>query len=167
MWKNIFRYREAGLGRFDAAIKGATEVGGALLAATTTLVAAFFPLTFWPGIIGQFMSFLPKTLIIVLLSSLFVALVLYPTLTVIFVKIDKDVRVKEHGICKHSQIRPAWIWRTGYSGGQLDYLCGTGRRHDILCSILPVSGQAAGLPVYPPSGSCRHRPLPGSAQYHA
>jgi len=92
--ENIFRYREAGLGRFDAAIKGATEVGGALLAATTTLVAAFFPLTFWPGIIGQFMSFLPKTLIIVLLSSLFVALVLYPTLTVIFVKIDKDVRVK-------------------------------------------------------------------------
>ena len=92
--ENIFRYREAGLGRFDAAIKGATEVGGALLAATTTLVAAFFPLTFWPGIIGQFMSYLPKTLIIVLLSSLFVALVLYPTLTVIFVKIDKDVRTK-------------------------------------------------------------------------
>lgn len=92
--ENIFRYREAGLGRFDAAIKGATEVGGALLAATTTLVAAFFPLTFWPGIIGQFMSYLPRTLIIVLLSSLFVALVLYPTLTVIFVKIDKDIRAR-------------------------------------------------------------------------
>jgi multidrug efflux pump len=92
--ENIFRYREAGLGRFEAAIKGTTEVGGALFAATTTLVAAFFPLTFWPGIIGQFMGYLPKTLIIVLLSSLFVALVLYPTLTVLFVKIDSDARSK-------------------------------------------------------------------------
>jgi multidrug efflux pump subunit AcrB len=88
--ENIFRYREAGLGKFDAAVKGATEVGGALFAATTTLVAAFLPLTFWPGIIGQFMSYLPLTLIIVLICSLFVALVLYPTLTVIFVRTDRD-----------------------------------------------------------------------------
>jgi multidrug efflux pump len=98
--ENIFRYREAGLGRFEAAIKGATEVGGALFAATTTLVAAFLPLTFWPGIIGQFMGYLPKTLIIVLLSSLFVALVLYPTLTVLFVKIDSDVRGKSTRFAK-------------------------------------------------------------------
>lgn len=88
--ENIFRYREAGLGKFDAAIKGTSEVGGALMAATTTLVAAFFPLTFWPGIIGQFMSYLPITLIIVLICSLFVALVLYPTLTVLFVRIEAD-----------------------------------------------------------------------------
>lgn len=88
--ENIFRYREAGLGKFDAAIKGTSEVGGALIAATTTLVAAFLPLTFWPGIIGQFMSYLPLTLIIVLICSLFVALVLYPTLTVLFVQVDSD-----------------------------------------------------------------------------
>lgn len=92
--ENIFRYREAGLGRFEAAVKGTSEVGGALIAATTTLVAAFLPLTFWPGVIGQFMSYLPTTLIIVLLCSLFVALVLYPTLTVFFVKTDTDERKK-------------------------------------------------------------------------
>lgn len=88
--ENIFRYREAGLGKFDAAVKGATEVGGALFAATITLVAAFLPLIFWPGVIGQFMSYLPLTLIIVLICSLFVALVLYPTLTVLFVRTEKD-----------------------------------------------------------------------------
>lgn len=92
--ENIYRYREAGLGKFEAAVKGTSEVGGALFAATTTLVAAFLPLTFWPGIIGQFMSYLPKTLIIVLLCSLFVALVLYPTLTVFFVRTDKDEKSK-------------------------------------------------------------------------
>lgn len=88
--ENIFRYREAGFSKYDAAVKGTSEVGGALFAATTTLVAAFFPLLFWPGIIGEFMSYLPMTLIIVLLCSLFVALVIYPTLTVLFVRLDSE-----------------------------------------------------------------------------
>jgi multidrug efflux pump subunit AcrB len=90
--ENIYRYREAGFGKIDAAIKGASEVGVALFAATMTLVAAFLPLVFWPGIIGQFMSYLPMTLIIVLLCSMFVALVIYPTLTVVFVKTENEAK---------------------------------------------------------------------------
>lgn len=90
--ENIYRYREAGFGKIDAAIKGASEVGMALFAATMTLVAAFLPLVFWPGIIGQFMSYLPLTLIIVLLCSMFVALVIYPTLTVVFVKTENEAK---------------------------------------------------------------------------
>ncbi|MEX0944359.1 MAG: efflux RND transporter permease subunit [Balneolaceae bacterium] len=88
--ENIYRYREMGYGRFEAAKLATDEVGYALIAATSTLLAAFIPMTFWPGIIGQFMGYLPLTLIIVLLCSLFVALVLYPVLTAYLVKLDGE-----------------------------------------------------------------------------
>lgn len=89
--ENIYRYREMGYGKFEAAKLATDEVGYALIAATSTLLAAFIPMTFWPGIIGQFMGYLPLTLIIVLLCSLFVALVLYPVLTAYLVKLDGEV----------------------------------------------------------------------------
>jgi multidrug efflux pump len=88
--ENIYRYREMGYERFEAAKLATDEVGYALIAATSTLLAAFVPMTFWPGIIGQFMGYLPLTLIIVLLCSLFVALVLYPVLTAYLVRLDTD-----------------------------------------------------------------------------
>lgn len=88
--ENIYRYREMGYERFEAAKLATDEVGYALIAATSTLLAAFIPMTFWPGIIGQFMGYLPMTLIIVLLCSLFVALVLYPVLTAYLVKLDHE-----------------------------------------------------------------------------
>lgn len=96
--ENIYRYREMGYERFEAAKLGADEVGYALIAATSTLLAAFIPMTFWPGIIGQFMGYLPLTLIIVLLCSLFVALVIYPVLTAYLVKLDgEESRPKSRG----------------------------------------------------------------------
>jgi len=88
--ENIYRYRELGYERFEAAKLATDEVGYALIAATSTLLAAFIPMTFWPGIIGQFMGYLPLTLIIVLLCSLFVALVLYPVLTAYLVRLDDE-----------------------------------------------------------------------------
>jgi multidrug efflux pump len=88
--ENIYRYREMGYGRFEAAKAATDEVGYALIAATSTLLAAFTPMLFWPGIIGQFMSYLPMTLIIVLICSLFVALVIYPVLTAYFVRLDSE-----------------------------------------------------------------------------
>lgn len=88
--ENIYRFREMGYGRFEAAKLATDEVGYALIAATSTLLAAFIPMTFWPGIIGQFMGYLPMTLIIVLLCSLFVALVLYPVLTAYLVRLDTE-----------------------------------------------------------------------------
>jgi len=88
--ENIFRYREMGYERFEAAKLATDEVGYALIAATSTLLAAFIPMLFWPGLIGQFMSYLPLTLIIVLICSLFVALVLYPVLTAYLVRLDSE-----------------------------------------------------------------------------
>ena len=55
-----------------------------VLASTLTTLAAFFPLIFWPGIAGEFMFYLPVTLLAVLSSSLLVALVFIPTLGSIF-----------------------------------------------------------------------------------
>ena len=58
--------------------------------ATATTLAAFTPLLFWPGLVGSFMGYLPKTLIVTLSSSLFVALVIIPTLCAMFLRLEDD-----------------------------------------------------------------------------
>jgi multidrug efflux pump len=89
--ENIFRYREEGHSRFDAAKKGTAEVAGAVIASTLTTVAVFFPMLFWPGMIGEFMSWMPLTLIITLLCSLFVAIIINPVFTGIFIRLEGEV----------------------------------------------------------------------------
>ncbi len=84
--ENIYRHYSMGLSRPMAALRGTTEVAWPVITSTATTVGAFFPLAFWPGIMGEFMGFLPKTVIIVLVSSLFVALVINPTLCSLFMR---------------------------------------------------------------------------------
>ncbi len=84
--ENIYRYMEEGWSRRDAAVKATGEVAMPIIGATATTVAAFTPLLFWPGIVGDFMKYLPITLIVTLSSSLFVALVIVPTLCSIFMR---------------------------------------------------------------------------------
>ena len=88
--ENIYRYREEGHSRWEAARLGTGEVGGAVAASTATTVAAFAPMLFWPGIIGKFMGFMPLTLIVTLTSSLFVALVINPIITGYLVRLDGE-----------------------------------------------------------------------------
>jgi multidrug efflux pump len=57
-----------------------------IIASTMTTLAAFLPLMFWPGIVGEFMKFLPLTLIATLLASLMMALIFVPTLGALFGK---------------------------------------------------------------------------------
>ncbi|MGV3559278.1 efflux RND transporter permease subunit [Larkinella arboricola] len=64
----------------------AGEVFIPVLSGTLTTIAPFFPLLFWPGIVGEFMKFLPLTLILTLFSSLFVAYVMNPVFAVTFMK---------------------------------------------------------------------------------
>lgn len=87
--ENIYRHYSMGLSRPQAALTGTREVAWPVITSTATTVGAFFPLIFWPGVMGEFMGFLPKTVIIVLLSSLFVALVINPTLCSLFMKRKK------------------------------------------------------------------------------
>ncbi len=79
--ENIYRHLEEGKGLFDASVEGTNEVALAVVASTLTTVAAFAPLLFWTGIMGQFMGYLPKTVVIILLCSLVVAVFVLPVLT--------------------------------------------------------------------------------------
>ena len=78
--ENIFRHRQMGYGRIEASMKGAAEVAWPVIASTATTIAAFAPMMLWPGLMGEFMKYLPATLIVTLSSSLFVAMVISPTL---------------------------------------------------------------------------------------
>jgi len=85
--ENIYRFMEQGVPKLQATVRAAVEVGPAVVASTLTTLAAFFPLLFWPGIMGEFMKYLPLTVIITLSSSLFVAIVINPALGAIFMKL--------------------------------------------------------------------------------
>ena len=89
--ENIYRFLEEGHSTWDAALKGAGEVGNAVTASTLTTVAAFVPMLWWPGIIGEFMSYMPLTLIVTLSSSLLVAIVINPVVTGYFARVDGQV----------------------------------------------------------------------------
>lgn len=88
--ENIYRYLEEGFDNFTAAKKGTGEVAIPIISGTLTTLGAFFPLLFWPGIVGEFMGYLPQTLIITLSSSLFVALVINPVLCALFMDLDQE-----------------------------------------------------------------------------
>ncbi len=96
--ENIYRYRQNGYNGTDSAKYGAGEVAWPIIASTATTLAAFIPLIFWPGIMGIFMKYMPITLVIVLSSSLFVALVINPVLTSRFMKVDEQA--DEHHVRK-------------------------------------------------------------------
>ncbi|HPH81104.1 MAG TPA: efflux RND transporter permease subunit, partial [Flavobacteriales bacterium] len=72
-----------------AAKAAAGEVFVPVLAGTLTTIAPFFPLLFWPGIVGDFMGYLPITLILTLFASLFVAFIMNSVFAVSFMKRDE------------------------------------------------------------------------------
>jgi len=74
------RRMSEGMAPKDAYILAAKRMAGPVIAATATRIAAFSPLLFWPGVVGQFMKYLPITLIATLSASLVVALLITPTL---------------------------------------------------------------------------------------
>ena len=91
--ENIDRlFNKEGLSRMEAAKKGVGEIAIPIISSTATTLAAFFPLLFWDDLMGEFMGYIPMTLIIVLGSSLFVALVINPVFAATF--IQKETRLK-------------------------------------------------------------------------
>ncbi|MDH3543236.1 MAG: efflux RND transporter permease subunit, partial [Desulfobulbaceae bacterium] len=100
--ENIYRYLEQGVPRLEAAQKATSEVAYAVIGSTMTTLAAFSPMLFWPGIMGEFMSYLPLTLIVTLSSSLFVAMVINPALAAIFMKVrPANGKISETGKIKN------------------------------------------------------------------
>ncbi|MGB1204027.1 MAG: efflux RND transporter permease subunit [Chitinophagales bacterium] len=94
--ENIYRFMDEGHSPINAAKQGVGEVAWPIISSTATTLAAFLPLLFWNSIMGEFMKYLPITLIIVLASSLFVALVINPVLTSVFMKIDDPDEKTNH-----------------------------------------------------------------------
>lgn len=92
--ENIYRLRGEGKSAERASKEGVGEVASAIISSTATTVAAFVPLLFWKDMMGEFMKYLPITLIIVLSSSLFVALVINPVLTTDFMKVTSGKPTK-------------------------------------------------------------------------
>jgi len=93
--ENTYRFTGKGFPVNEAAKRGTGEVAIAITASTATTLGAFVPLAFWPGMMGEFMKVLPVTLIIVLSSSLFVALVIIPVFAARFYKNENDVVIPE------------------------------------------------------------------------
>jgi len=69
-----------GLSRHQAYLQASGRMAPPIIASTATTLAAFLPLVFWPGVVGEFMKYLPMTVLITLIASLLMALVFVPTI---------------------------------------------------------------------------------------
>ena len=88
--ENIHRTHQKQPNIVLAAKQAAGEVFLPILSGPLTTLAPFFPLAFWPGIVGKFMFYIPVTLIITLFASLFVAYIINPVFAVSFMKHEFD-----------------------------------------------------------------------------
>ncbi|OJU47823.1 MAG: MFS transporter [Mesorhizobium sp. 61-13] len=84
------RRMSEGMPKEQAFEQAAKRMAGPVIAATMTRIAAFSPLLFWPGIVGDFMKYLPITLIVTLAASMAYALIFAPSIGAIFAKPPKD-----------------------------------------------------------------------------
>jgi multidrug efflux pump len=75
-----------GMHKREAFAMASHRMAGPVTAATLTRIAAFSPLLFWPGIVGEFMKYMPITLIVTLSASLVYALIFVPTLGALIAK---------------------------------------------------------------------------------
>ena len=94
--ENVYRLMdEEGMSRIEAAKQGISEIAFPIIISTATTVAAFIPLGLWPGVMGEFMIYLPITLSVVLGSSLFVAIFFNSVIVSQFMKTeDKEMPLK-------------------------------------------------------------------------
>ena len=119
--ENIYRHREHGDAGPDAAYEATAEVARPVIASTITTLCAFSPLLIWPGIIGDFMSYLPVTLIIGLTASLVVALIINPTLCAHLMKPPRrgapKTKTEEHAFRRSYRRLLGWSLRPGRDAG--------------------------------------------------
>ncbi|PWT93135.1 MAG: acriflavine resistance protein B [Proteobacteria bacterium] len=114
MIENVVRYLEQGERPFDAALKGAGQIGFTIISITLSLVAVFIPLLFMAGIIGRLFREFAMTVTTAVLVSAFVSLTLTPVMCSLFL-----TRESVHGrnlISQWSERAFAWMVR-GYDRG--------------------------------------------------
>jgi multidrug efflux pump len=74
------RNREAGLSPAEAWQQASIRMSWPVIASTITTLMVFLPLLFWPGVVGEFMKYLPATVMVCLLASLAMALIFLPVM---------------------------------------------------------------------------------------
>ncbi len=94
--ENTYRLMEKGVERRKAAFQAAKQVAVPVITSTMTTMASFLPLLFWPGIMGQFMGNMPKTVLITMTSSLVVALLVNPVIAARTMKLEDKVEKTQH-----------------------------------------------------------------------
>ena len=92
------RRMSEGANRKIAYREAATRMAWPITASTATTLAVFMPLLFWPGIAGEFMGYLPKTVLITLSASLIMALIAVPAFGTLFGKAARVSADKRHAM---------------------------------------------------------------------
>jgi multidrug efflux pump subunit AcrB len=90
--ENISRWVRGGTKPIDAAIQATRQIGPAVIGCTATLILAFLPLMFLPGMAGKYMRVLPTAVTFIVIGSLFVALTIIPFIASRIFKADVDPR---------------------------------------------------------------------------
>ncbi|MGA8379979.1 MAG: efflux RND transporter permease subunit, partial [Stellaceae bacterium] len=146
MIENIVRYIEQGMRPFDAALKGAGQIGFTIISITFSLIAVFIPLFFMGGIIGRLFREFAVTVSTAVVASAAISLTLTPVLCSLF--------LKEQGL--HPENRLNRIAEGGFNWMLRTYDKGLGFvfRHQFatLLSTLALIGMTGYLYVIIPKG---------------
>jgi HAE1 family hydrophobic/amphiphilic exporter-1/multidrug efflux pump len=146
MLENIYRHIEEGLTPYEAAIKGAGEIGFTILSISISLVAVFIPLLLMSGIIGRLFREFAVTVTMTIAVSAVVALTLSPMMGALFLRDEKHAR---HGRL-YLMLERGFQWLIDHYARGLDFVL----RHQraTLISFLATVGVAAILYVIVPKG---------------
>ena len=104
--ENTYRHVQAGEARTPAAVRGAREVGPAIVSSTLTTVAVFLPLAFIPGIVGQFFLPFAQTVCVSLIASTLIALTAVPALGAVLLR-RGDMAAEDADVAN----RDTWLQR--------------------------------------------------------
>ncbi|MBA1147517.1 efflux RND transporter permease subunit [Ectothiorhodospiraceae bacterium WFHF3C12] len=111
-----------GLGRREAYAFGAKRMAWPVISATATTLMVFLPLVFWPGVVGEFMKYLPITVLITLTASLAMALVFIPVLGGLIARRDRTSEANHNALVAAESGDLGSIG--GFTGGYLRLLGG-------------------------------------------
>ena len=127
--------------RFAAYSRAAIRMAWPIIASTCTTLAAFVPLAFWPGMSGEFMKYLPITLIAVLSASLAMALLFVPTLGSIFGRTGANTEEARRNLAAAETGDLDTV--TGMTGRYIQFLKSSMRRPWL--SVAGVTGLLIGI----------------------
>jgi HAE1 family hydrophobic/amphiphilic exporter-1 len=134
MLENIYRHIEEGLPPFEAAIKGAGEIGFTILSISISLVAVFIPLLFMSGIVGRLFREFAVTVTVTIAVSAVVALTLSPMMCALFLR---DERQAKHGPL-YMRLERGFEWLIEHYTRGLDFVL-RHQRATLLTFLLTVS----------------------------